>query len=629
MHTKPVTYKQLTRLVLTGLCLVLFSAKAYIGAQTPTNQDCLGAIPICDWTFQSTGISPGSGNIPNEINSSISCLGTGEMNSVWYIFTTQTAGDVNFTITPNGNEDFDWAVFNLSSASCSDIFNDPSLLVACNFSPFPGPTGANGGPIPQNTAPIPVQAGEIYALIITVFQPQGQTGYSLDFTASSSQIFDNEAPYLLNVQEPIRCNTDTLTVRFNENVSCTDITTGSFTVAGPAGNHTVTGIYSADCAAGASQSSAYTLTLSPPLTANGQYSITLNNNVNDLCGNTAPPGTNITFNYAGLIVDSTFSTLADCLVNNGTAGIAISGGVLPLSYSWLPSGQTTPVATNLFAGNYNVTVTDQNNCTVTETVTVSNPINFAISYLQIPDTCQKGNGTVTAIANGSSGPFTYEWINPAAAIGEQTLSQLNGNDSLVVSVTDVDGCVLFDTVLVENITNDSIVSIFSATPNPVDILFPVTKLINESENFSTYKWVIMGETITNVQNPVVTLPDWGNYPVELMVYDINGCADTSVQTIRVRGDLYYYIPNAFTPDENFLNETWYPRGVGFNDKTLQITIFDRWENIVYMSKDPDQGWNGLDLKGQPCPGGMYIYKIMMEGYEGALPVFTGHLTLIR
>lgn len=615
--------------ILAAVFFFLPQAKSF--AQAPTVQDCAGAIAVCDWTFAGNFYS-GSGTYPNEVNSAISCLGNGEENSVWYTFTTQTAGDVNFTITPtNSQNDYDWAVFNITNATCADIFNDPSLIVSCNFAPTPGPTGPNGGNGPQERPVIPVQANETYVVILTNFSIQNQGGYQLDFSPSTSQIFDNTPPQIQGVAQPIRCNTDTITMQFSENVDCASINTSSFTLTNPnGGTHQITSVVSAACAGGAPYSNTYTLHVSPPLSISGQYSLGIGStSVSDLCGNslTAASAPYI-FNYAGLLVDSTFSTIADCLQNNGSAGIAISGGVLPITYSWSPGGQTTAVATNLYAGDYTVTAVDQNNCQVVETVTVSNPINFSIDFTQIPDTCMKGSGIINAVGNGTSGPFTYDWNLPGDNTNP-TQDSLTGGDALTIQVTDVDGCVLSDTVIVANITNDSLSASFTATPNPVDILFPQTKLINTSQYYSTYTWNYLGQDITNVMNPVVELPDWGDYPVTLYVYDANGCSDTASQDILVRGGVYYYIPNSFTPDENNLNDRWFPQGVGFDRKSYQMTIFDRWGNIIYMTNNNDYGWNGHDREGKMCPAGMYAYKITLEGYEGALPVFHGSIMLIR
>ena len=61
-------------------------------AQAPTNQDCLGAISVCQDVYVQPNSFSGSGNYPGEINGPISCLGS-EVNSVWYTFTIQTSGD--------------------------------------------------------------------------------------------------------------------------------------------------------------------------------------------------------------------------------------------------------------------------------------------------------------------------------------------------------------------------------------------------------------------------------------------------------------------------------------------------------------------------------------------------------
>jgi len=592
-------------------------------------QDCQGAIPVCGLTFQQNQPLLGTGNVPNEVNASISCLGAGEKNSAWYTFTTQTAGNVSFTITPNDpTNDYDWAVFNLTNASCAQIYTNPALQVSCNFVQWTGPTGANGGPLPQNNPVIPVGAGETYVVIVTNFSNSNQQGYTLDFSASTAQIFDNVPPTLTGVAQPVPCNTDNITVTFSENVRCADLTPATFTVSGPDGAHNVTAVYSPNCAAGAAHTSSVKLTFSPELSATGTYTVTLNQPVGDLCGNTLMPGATLTFNHASITVDNVFSTLADCQQNNGSAGIAVSGGAPPLTYAWTPGGQTTPTALNLFAGDYTVTVLDQNGCKITETVTVSNPVNFAVAYTQIPDTCTKGNGTITALANGTSGPFTYLWNVPANA-GQPTQHAVEGNTSIGITVTDVDGCVIRDTITIQNVTNDSLVAAFTASPNPVDILFPKTKLVNESMYYDTFRWTIMDQTITDNANPVVTFPDWGDYPVTLYVYDKNGCSDTAEDKILVRGDLYYYIPNAFTPDGNNLNENWFPRGVGFEKSSYKMIVYDRWGNIIHQSGDTDFGWDGRDTKGQPCPQGMYTYRITMEGREGLLPVFHGNVMLVR
>ncbi|MEZ4830153.1 MAG: hypothetical protein R3C61_28300 [Bacteroidia bacterium] len=136
-------------------------------AQLPPNQpeqDCINALPVCQNIFVQPNSYQDEGQNPNEINATNSCLASGERNDTWYIFTTQTAGNVAFTITPATlTDDYDWAVYNLTNANCAAIATNPALEVSCNYSGTPGATGPNGlGPggfNPFNPV-IPVNAGE-------------------------------------------------------------------------------------------------------------------------------------------------------------------------------------------------------------------------------------------------------------------------------------------------------------------------------------------------------------------------------------------------------------------------------------------------------------------------------------
>ncbi|HRP58682.1 MAG TPA: hypothetical protein PK833_00105, partial [Vicingus sp.] len=84
-------------------------------APAPTVQDCLGAIPVCQNVYVETNSYSGVGNVPDEIDpDGPSCMNSGEKNDVWYTFTTQTSGNICFTIDPIGSDDYDWAVYNLT-----------------------------------------------------------------------------------------------------------------------------------------------------------------------------------------------------------------------------------------------------------------------------------------------------------------------------------------------------------------------------------------------------------------------------------------------------------------------------------------------------------------------------------
>jgi gliding motility-associated-like protein len=68
-----------------------------------------------------------------------------------------------------------------------------------------------------------------------------------------------------------------------------------------------------------------------------------------------------------------------------------------------------------------------------------------------------------------------------------------------------------------------------------------------------------------------------------------------------------YVPNAFTPNNDELNEEFYPVSECTLDE-YEWTVYDRWGNQIFYSINPDEKWNGK-IKGADCMNGIYIYMI--------------------
>lgn len=172
----------------TLLLFVAFTlCSIHIFSQPLPEQDCINAIVIEQPLYIQLNPFSGSGNIPNEINSSFSCLSSGEKNDVWYRFDVHTGGLFCFSLIPfDLTDDYDWAVFNLTNSSCNNIFSDSALEVSCNYSPTPGITGANDSSGSQNSSCIPVNAGETYVINISLFVPS-PNGYTIDFSATTAE----------------------------------------------------------------------------------------------------------------------------------------------------------------------------------------------------------------------------------------------------------------------------------------------------------------------------------------------------------------------------------------------------------------------------------------------------------
>lgn len=95
----------------------------------------------------------------------------------------------------------------------------------------------------------------------------------------------------------------------------------------------------------------------------------------------------------------------------------------------------------------------------------------------------------------------------------------------------------------------------------------------------------------------------------------------------------YTLPNTFTPNGDDVNELFIPYPYCFIE-SVDITIFNRWGELVYKTTNPDINWDGNNLKGKPLPSGTYYYtcKVFEQRVNGTVPapdILRGYIDLIR
>lgn len=144
-------------------------------------------------------------------------------------------------------------------------------------------------------------------------------------------------------------------------------------------------------------------------------------------------------NQPAVLSASATSTDATCGNNNGTATAMVTGGTAPYSYLWSPSGETLATATGLASGNYFVTITDANSCSISASTLVGSSGNIiSINFISTPTTCYGGNdGSILLTAGGGTSPYSYNW-SPSGGSASSASSLVAGNYS--VTVTDSIGC---------------------------------------------------------------------------------------------------------------------------------------------------------------------------------------------
>ena len=356
------------------------------------------------------------------------------------------------------------------------------------------------------------------------------------------------------------------------------------------------------------------------LTAN-TYTVT----VTDANGCTASSSTTIS-NIAG--PSAPFGTIVQetCTSCNGSIIILPVNGTLPYSYSW-SNGGTNSSINSLCQGLYSVVVTDANNCTASNQTTITD------SPAPIPTTsmtsaiCDQATGTASVVSIGGTGIYSYLWSTGAISNSINNLSP--GNYCVTVN----DGsCTVTSCVEVLNIPGPT--ANFTVSPTLMTIEDASCVLTDQSIGAAAWNWNFGDGTAGSViQNPSHIYLNTGSYEITLLVTDLNGCIDSITHPVMVKGVYLIYIPNAFTPNGDGINDFFSPTGLNIDLSNFEMFIFDRWGKQFYYTQAITKPWNGtLDNAygiGHVVQD-VYVYKILTRDLiDGAKHEYVGRVTIVQ
>jgi gliding motility-associated-like protein len=149
---------------------------------------------------------------------------------------------------------------------------------------------------------------------------------------------------------------------------------------------------------------------------------------------------------------------------------------------------------------------------------------------------------------------------------------------------------------------------------------------------NSYAWNIGGVYNSANVNESYLFVNSGNFVVTLVATTPEGCVDDTSIVIVVNPDVVLYVPNAFTPGADALNDLFHiflpPTGVDFS--TFNLVIFDRWGEQIYKTTDVNQFWNGSkNNSGETLKQDVYVYKITFKDEKKKSYEKVGHVTLLR
>ena len=208
---------------------------------------------------------------------------------------------------------------------------------------------------------------------------------------------------------------------------------------------------------------------------------------------------------------------------NASVTVIASGGTSPYSYSWSPGNLIGATQSNLAAGNYTVTATDNANCTGTITLTVTQPSALQLtSGVITPANCGSSNGSASVTANGGTGSYNFTW---SPNVGNtSTISNISGGP-YTVQVTDANGCQQSIVVTVPTTGGPNITNVTPTNPNCTDQ--NSGEIVISASGTGTLQYSLNNGS--NQNSGVFTGLPSGVYAIS--VTDVNGCVSTSSTTL--------------------------------------------------------------------------------------------------
>ncbi len=325
----------------------------------------------------------------------------------------------------------------------------------------------------------------------------------------------------------------------------------------------------------------------------------------------------------------------DCNDNaTGFAVVTAGGGTMPYRYNW----NTTPAQSGIMAVKlkggivYTVTVTDGNGCTITDSVLLNNPTAVVVTTTASNTTCYNGNdGTVTINATGGNGPYQYSLNNVYQQ--DSILTGLIAGEYTAIA-QDNNGC-----FGAQNFTvSEPAVIIVDAGPNVVSVrgqTVALTGTASSANGIIAYIWspndhLSCTACQTTNANPDTTTTYY------LTAIDGDTCSAYDSITVVVLNKVEYFIPTAFTPNADGLNDYFEVNILGA--EKIEVALFNRWGERVYFNPAQHNGilnngdaWDGKK-GGKLFPNDTYVYQLKVTyANPDAFPdeTLSGTVTLMR
>ncbi len=317
--------------------------------------------------------------------------------------------------------------------------------------------------------------------------------------------------------------------------------------------------------------------------------------------------------------------------NDGAASVQITGGTAPFQIAW-SNGEDSTTISQLVAGNYNVTVIDANGCSDTSELNLTEPEPLGLMFsINDIDCFEQSTGAIYTSLTGGISPYSFS-LNDGDFQSLGDFTDLSAGNYEVIAI-DANGCYSAEVLAInsalqvdvdlgedlsiefgEGITLNAIVNI------PYDSIVSVVWTAADSLDCP--------ECFIQAVSPIIS----STYAVNVVSTD--GCPGEDIMTVYVDQEKHIYIPNAFSPNNDGVNDEFLIFARDDEVKNIKmLSVFSRWgENVAeffdIQPNDINFGWNGK-YKGELLDPAVFSWVTVIEFKDGTEQIFKGDVTLLR
>lgn len=327
------------------------------------------------------------------------------------------------------------------------------------------------------------------------------------------------------------------------------------------------------------------------------------------------------FNILPLELSANITNALDCDdTNSGAINLLIQGGTPPFDVVW-SNGDTTEDLIDIPPNTYVANVTDANGCEIQGSWDVIRfePLVLDVETQSEVDCDAKTvDQTFVAMASGGVPPFQYNWSSGTVSGLNNELMTTDEDGLVILEVIDSQGCTTNYSLNVEipvlGDPNFETTSFGFLNYGVYAIQDPIEFINTATGDFVSILWDFGDGSFSSEENPIHTYFEIGSYVVTQTVTYPFGCVYERVITLIVEEGYRVIMPDAFTPNEDTLNDYFAPVHIGLN--SLELNVYDTWGSLIYSeSGDAIRGWDGK-VKEEVAENGNYYYTFTAKTFYG-------------